>query len=63
TLVTINLLERRREIATMRTMGASMWEVFGTVTLETLAVGLMALGPGLVLGWFLCWPALGTCSM
>ncbi|GAH14865.1 unnamed protein product, partial [marine sediment metagenome] len=38
TLVTINLLERRREIATMRTMGASMWEVFGTVTLETLAV-------------------------
>ncbi len=67
TLVTINLLERRREIATMRTMGAGMWEVFGTVTLETLTVGFLALGPGLALGWVLCWlmveKVLGTATL
>lgn len=50
TMVTINIIERRSEVATVRTLGAGMGIVFWTLTVETLSVGLIAVVPGVLLG-------------
>jgi putative ABC transport system permease protein len=48
--MTVNVLERQRELATMRALGQSRGRLRGMITLENLSVGLLALVPGLALG-------------
>lgn len=47
--MTVNVLEREREIATMRALGRSRGSLRGMITQENLLVGLAALLPGLLL--------------
>lgn len=49
-MITVNLLERSREIATIRTLGTSNTRIFGFVTVETLVVVFAALPFGIILG-------------
>jgi putative ABC transport system permease protein len=53
TTVTVNNLERRREIATMRTLGQGKGRIASMITVENLALGLIGVLPGLPLGYFL----------
>ena len=53
TTVTVNILERRREIGTMRTLGESKGRIAAMITIENLALGLMGLLPGILLGYVL----------
>lgn len=55
TTVTVNILERRREIATMRTLGESKGRIVAMITIENLLLGMAALIPGIVLGYVLAW--------
>ena len=48
--MTVNVLERQREIATMRALGQSRGRLWGMITLENVLVGLLALVPGLAAG-------------
>jgi putative ABC transport system permease protein len=48
--MTVNVLERQREIATMRALGQSRGRLQAMITVENLLVGLLALVPGLALG-------------
>jgi putative ABC transport system permease protein len=48
--MTVNVLEREREIATMRALGQSRSGVQAMITVENLLVGLLALVPGLAIG-------------
>ncbi len=48
--MTVNILERQREIATMRALGQRRNRLRWMITLENLLIGLVALLPGLVLG-------------
>jgi putative ABC transport system permease protein len=48
--MTVNVLEQQREIATMRSVGASSWRVAFVVLSETFLLWLVALIPGLLLG-------------
>ncbi|MFN2187517.1 MAG: ABC transporter permease [Candidatus Promineifilaceae bacterium] len=48
--MTVNVLERQREIATMRALGQSRSRLRSMITLENLMIGLLALVPGLALG-------------
>jgi putative ABC transport system permease protein len=48
--MTVNVLERQREIATMRALGQSRGRLQGMITVENLLVGLLALVPGLAIG-------------
>lgn len=54
-MTTVNLLERAREVATMRTLGAGRARIFSLVTLESLAVVGLALLPGIAMGALLEW--------
>lgn len=54
-MITVNIFERRREIATIRTLGAGRWRIFSFLTVETLAVVLVAMVPGVLLGRLLEW--------
>ncbi len=47
---TVNLLERRREIATLRMLGYTVGEVARILLIETLAIGVMGIGIGIPLG-------------
>jgi putative ABC transport system permease protein len=49
--ITVNVLERQREIATMRALGQSRRRLRNMITLENLLIGLLALVPGLGLGY------------
>ena len=51
TTVTVNILERRREIATMRTLGQGNGHIAGMITIENMILGLAGLIPGIVLGY------------
>ena len=51
TVVTINVLERSREIATMRTLGESKGTIGLMITVENLLLGLAGLIPGILLGY------------
>ncbi len=48
--ITINILEREREIATIRTIGTEPWKISAMTTLENVIFGLLSITPGLVLG-------------
>jgi len=48
--ITINILEREREIATIRTIGTEPWKISAMTTFENLIFGLLAIVPGLILG-------------
>jgi len=54
-MITVNLLERAREIATIRTLGAGWGTIFGFLTVETATVVVAALIPGILLGRLLEW--------
>jgi putative ABC transport system permease protein len=54
-MITVNLLERAREIATIRTLGAGRGMIFSFVTVETATIVLAALIPGILLGRLLEW--------
>ncbi len=51
--MTVNVLERERETATMRTLGSSRVFVVATLLAEGLAFSLLAIAPGLILGTWL----------
>ncbi len=53
TTVTVNIMERRREIATMRTLGQGKGRVASMITVENLLLGLIGIIPGLALGYLL----------
>jgi putative ABC transport system permease protein len=48
--ITINILEREREIATLRTIGTEPWKISAMTTLENVIFGLLAIIPGIFLG-------------
>jgi putative ABC transport system permease protein len=48
--MTVNVLERERETATMRTLGSSGVSVVAMLVTEGLAFSLLAIAPGLILG-------------
>ncbi|MEE8347007.1 MAG: FtsX-like permease family protein, partial [Dehalococcoidia bacterium] len=49
--ITINTLERRRELATMRTIGSSVGRLGAMLTVENVLMGLLGLVVGLPLGY------------
>jgi len=53
TTVTVGILERRREIATMRTLGESRGRIALMMTIENLLLGLAGIVPGVPLGYLL----------
>ena len=53
TVVTINVLERSREVATMRTMGEGRRRIAAMITIENMILGLAGLLPGIALGYAL----------
>jgi len=53
TTVTVNILERRREIATMRTLGEGKGRIAGMITIENLFLGLVGVILGIPLGYAL----------
>ncbi|MBU4302468.1 MAG: FtsX-like permease family protein [Actinobacteria bacterium] len=55
TMITVNVMERRREVATVRTLGAGWDRIFTLLTMETVLVVGAALVPGILLGWLLEW--------
>lgn len=48
---TINILERQRELATMRAIGADAWQIGAQITAENVMLWLLSLAPGLLLGY------------
>lgn len=48
--ITINILEREREIATIRTIGTESWKISAMTTLENLILGILSIVPGFLLG-------------
>ncbi len=54
-MTTVNLLERGREIATIRTLGCGRARIFSFVTVESVTVVLAALVPGILLGRLMEW--------
>ena len=48
--ITINILEREREIATIRTIGTQSWKISAMITLENVIYGLFSIIPGFILG-------------
>ena len=48
--ITINILEREREIATIRTIGTQSWKISAMTTLENVIYGLFSIIPGFILG-------------
>lgn len=55
TLVSITMLERRQEIATMLTLGWGPMAVVRSFLVETTSTSLAVVPAGIVLGWGLCW--------
>jgi putative ABC transport system permease protein len=51
TMVTVSLVERRREIATMRTLGERSSRITAMVTIENLILGVVGLVVGIPLGY------------
>ena len=55
----MSILQRKRDLAVMRALGASKGEIFGSVIIEAFWVTVLGLGAGWVLGTLVCW-GLGT---
>jgi putative ABC transport system permease protein len=53
TTVTVSILERRREVATMRTLGEGKGRIAAMFTIENLLLGLVGIIPGIPLGYLL----------
>ena len=53
TTITIGIMERLRETATMRTMGERKGRIAAMITIENLLLGLAGLIPGILLGYVL----------
>ncbi|HDZ59605.1 MAG TPA: FtsX-like permease family protein [Actinobacteria bacterium] len=51
--MTINVLEQQRELATMRSVGASRGRIASILTYENIIIWLLALVPGLLLGYWI----------
>jgi putative ABC transport system permease protein len=51
TMITVSLVERRREIATMRTLGEGNGRIAAMVTIENMALGIVGLIIGIPLGY------------
>ncbi len=51
TMITISLVERRREIATMRTLGEGIGRIAGMTTIENIVLGIVGLIIGIPLGY------------
>jgi len=51
TMITVGIMERRREIATMRTIGERKSRIAAMITIENMLLGLAGLIPGLCLGY------------
>ena len=49
------ILQRKRDLAIMRALGASKGEIFGGVIIEAFWVTVLGLGAGWVLGTLVCW--------
>jgi putative ABC transport system permease protein len=49
-MVTVNVLERTSEVATMRTLGVGRWRIFGMITVENLLTAAIGVVLGLPLG-------------
>ncbi len=50
--MTVNVLERERELATMRAVGASMSRLAAMLSLESAIIWLLAVVPGMAAGWY-----------
>lgn len=48
--ITINILEREKEIATIRTIGTESWKISAMSTIENVIYGLLSIVPGIILG-------------
>lgn len=46
----LSIIQRRRDLAIMRALGASAYEIFGAVMIEALLVTLMGIGAGWAMG-------------
>jgi putative ABC transport system permease protein len=53
--VYVNLQERKRELATLLTMGTPNRKIIGSVTIENVIVTLIGSVIGLIFGWLLLW--------
>jgi len=51
----MSILQRKRDLAVMRALGASKGEIFGSVIIEAFWVTLLGLGAGWLLGTLVCW--------
>ena len=58
--MTVSVLERQREYATMRAIGASGGRIAWLITMESLILWALTVVPGLVLGWLVSYYAVGT---
>ncbi|MFQ5793728.1 MAG: FtsX-like permease family protein [Candidatus Bipolaricaulia bacterium] len=58
--VTVNVLEREREIGTMRTLGSGRRQIVGLVTVENLLIGFLSVAPGLLLGVAMAYELMGS---
>ena len=50
----INIMERRRELASLKVLGYSAREIERTIYRENLMLGVSALPPGVILGYAMC---------
>ena len=62
-LSNINIIERKREIATLKVLGFYNNEVDSYITRENLILTLLGIIPGFVLGYFLTFITIGTVEM
>jgi putative ABC transport system permease protein len=51
TLITLSIIERRREFASMRTIGETRWRIDTMLTIENIWLGILGVIPGLLLGY------------
>ncbi|MBI5095158.1 MAG: ABC transporter permease [Candidatus Hydrogenedentes bacterium] len=51
----LSILQRKRDMAIMRALGASKPEIFGSVIIEAFLVTILGIGCGWVLGIVTCW--------
>lgn len=49
-MVTVNIMERANEIATMRTLGIDRWQIAGIITIENLLTALLGSAIGMPMG-------------
>ena len=51
----LSILQRKRDLAIMRALGASAFEIVGSVLIEAFLVTLLGVAAGWLLGNFVCW--------